>query len=64
MIEADFRKKEEADDRGRDIRLTREAVVALEIFLRVLLKKHKLHNLIKRKIHILTTTIKKKYANT
>ena len=49
MIEADFRKKEEADDRGRDIRLTREAVVALEIFLRELLKKHKLHNLIKKK---------------
>jgi len=36
-------------------------VVALGIFLRVFLKKHKLYNLIKREIHIWTTiTIKKK----
>ena len=36
------------------------SVAALGIFLRVFLKKPKLHNLIKREIHILTTmTIKK-----
>ena len=35
-------------------------MVAPRIFLRVFLKKHKLYNLIKREIHILTvTTIKK-----
>ena len=32
-------------------------VAALEIFLKVFLKKHKLYNLIKREIHILTRTI-------
>ena len=31
-------------------------MAALEIFLRMFLKKHKLYNLIKREIHILTTT--------
>ena len=36
-----------------------QSVAALRIFLRVFLKKHKLYHLIKRKIHILTTTIKK-----
>ena len=35
----------------------------LEIFLRVFLKKHKLYNLIKKEIHIMTTTIKK-HTNT
>ena len=35
-------------------------VVALGIFLNVFLRKHKLYNLIKREIHILTTTIIKK----
>ena len=38
------------------------AVAVPEIFLRMFLKKHKLYNLIKREIHILT--IIKKYANT
>ena len=42
-----------------------QSVAALRIFLRVFFKKHKLYNLIKKEIHILTTTtIKKKYANT
>ena len=36
-------------------------MAALRIFLRVFFKKHKLYNLIKKEIHILTTTtIKKK----
>ena len=35
-------------------------VAALEIFLRVFLKKYKLFNLIKREIHTLTTTTIKK----
>ena len=39
-------------------------VTASRIFLRIFLKKHKLNNLIKREIHILTTTTIKKYANT
>ena len=38
------------------------AVMALGIFLRVFLKKHKLHNLIKIEIHILKTTTIKKHA--
>ena len=38
-----------------------QPVAISRIFLRVFLKKYKIHNLIKRKIHILTTTtIKKK----
>ena len=38
-----------------------KSMATLGIFFRVFLKKHKLHNLIKREIHILTTTtIKKK----
>ena len=41
-----------------------EAVVTLRIFFRVFLNKHKLHNLIKRKFYILTTTTIKKHANT
>ena len=41
-----------------------EAVVTLGIFFRVFLNKHKLHNLIKRKFYILTTTTIKKHANT
>ena len=40
--------------------LSAQAVAALGIFLRVFLKKHKLHNLIEREIHILTTTTIKK----
>ena len=40
------------------------AVAAPGIFFRVFLNKHKLHNLIKRKFCILTTTIIKKHANT
>ena len=36
-----------------------ETMVALGIFFRMFLKKYKLYNLIKREIHILTTTIKK-----
>ena len=35
-------------------------VATLEIFLRMFLKKHKLYNLIKKEIHILTTTTIKK----
>ena len=35
-------------------------VTAPEIFLKVFFKKYKLYNLIKREIHILTTTIIKK----
>ena len=35
-------------------------VATPRIFLRVFLKEYKLHNLIKREIHILTTTIIKK----
>ena len=38
-------------------------VAAPGIFLKVFLKKHKLYNLIKREIHILTTTTIKKHAN-
>ena len=41
-----------------------EAVAALGIFLKVFLKKYKLYNLIKRKIHILTTITIKKTRNT
>ena len=41
-----------------------QLVVALGIFPMVFLKKHKLHNLIKREIYILTTTTIKKHANT
>ena len=42
-----------------------KSMATLGIFFRVFLKKHKLHNLIKREIHILTTTtIKKKKKNT
>ena len=39
-------------------------VATLESFSRVFLNKHKLHNLIKRKFYILTTTTIKKHANT
>ena len=39
-------------------------VVASKNFLRVFLKKNKLHNLIKKEIHILTTITIKKHANT
>ena len=39
-------------------------VATLGIFFKVFLNKHKLHNLIKRKFYILTTTTIKKYANT
>ena len=39
-------------------------MATLGIFFRIFLKKHKLHNLIKREIHILTTTKIKKHANT
>ena len=45
----------------------RGLVVAPGIFLRMFFKKYKLYNLIKREIHILTTTIinnNKKHANT
>ena len=45
------------------ITLTKQ-VAAPIIFLRVFLKEHKLHNLIKREIHILTITIIKKHTNT
>ena len=41
-----------------------EVVAALGIFLRMFLKKYKLYNLIKRKIHILTTITIKKTHNT
>ena len=41
-----------------------ETMVALGIFFRMFLKKHKLYNLIKREIHILTTTTIKKHVNT
>ena len=41
-----------------------ELVATLGIFLRVFLKKHKLYNLIKREIHILTIITIKKHANT
>ena len=44
----ELQEKKKVDGRGREIRLTREAVVALGIFPRVLLKKYKLHNQIKR----------------
>ena len=44
----ELQEKKKVDGRGREIRLMREAVVALGIFPRVLLKKHKLHNQIKR----------------
>ena len=37
-----------------------QSVAALRIFLRVFLKKHKLYHLIKKEIHILTTTTIKK----
>ena len=40
-----------------------EVVAALRIFLRMFLKKYKLYNLIKRKIHILTTITIKKTRN-
>ena len=39
-------------------------VAVSRIFLKVFLKKYKLYNLIKREIHILTTTTIKKNANT
>ena len=39
-----------------------QLVVALGIFPMVFLKKHKLHNLIKREIYILTTTTIKKHT--
>ena len=43
-----------------------EAVAASENFFRAFLKKHKLHNLIKKKNYIMTTTTTtiKKYVNT
>ena len=47
-----------------------KAMAAIGIFLRMFLKKHKLHNPIKRKMYILTTTTTtiittiKKHANT
>ena len=39
-------------------------VLTPRVFLRAVFKKHKLHNLIKKEIHILTTKTIKKHANT
>ena len=41
-----------------------QAVAIPGIYFRVFLKKYKLHNLIKREIHILTIITIKKHANT
>ena len=40
------------------------SVATLGIFFKVFFKKHKLHNLIKKEIHILTTITIKKQTNT
>ena len=52
-------------DMGMGMVMEKEAVTASENFFRTFLKKHKLHNLIKKKNYIMTTTTTiKKHVNT